>query len=67
MGRLFLHQPEHLFLLSNKLDFLGEEYQLANENKVSLSVSLSKMIENPESKQELWHDIQKLLNRVNGK
>jgi DNA polymerase III psi subunit len=58
---------EHLFLLSNKLDFLGEEYQLANENKVSLSVSLSKMIENPESKQELWHDIQKLLNRVNGK
>ena len=57
---------DHLFLLCNQLDFLDEEHQLANKNKVSLSVPLSKMIQNSELKQKLWHDIQVLLNKVNG-
>ena len=57
---------DHLFLLCTQLDFLDEEYQLANRNKVSLSVTLSKMIQNSELKQKLWHDIQVLLNKVNG-
>ena len=57
---------DHLFLFCTQLDFLAEEYQLANKNKVSLSVPLSKMIQNPELKQKLWHDIQILLNKVNG-
>jgi len=60
------YKYDHLFLLSNQLNFLGEEYQLLNKNKVSLSEPLSKMIRNPELKQKLWHDIQKLLNRSNG-
>ena len=57
---------DHLFLLSNQLDFLSEEYHLLNKNKVSLFEPLSKMIQNPELKQKLWHDIQKLLSRSNG-
>ena len=57
---------DHLFLLCNQLDFLDEEYQLVNKNKVSLSVPLSKMIQNSELKQKLWHDIHVLLNKVNG-
>jgi hypothetical protein len=57
---------DHLFLLCTQLDFLDEEYQLTNKNKVSLSVPLSKIIQNSELKQKLWHDIQMLLNKVNG-
>jgi hypothetical protein len=57
---------DHLFLLCTQLDFLDEEYQLTNKNKVSLSVPLSKIIQNSELKQKLWHDIQVLLNKVNG-
>jgi len=57
---------DHLFLLCTQLDFFDEEYKLANKNKVSLSVPLSKMIKNSELKQKLWHDIQVLLNKVNG-
>ena len=60
------YKYDHLFLLSNQLNFLGEEYQLLNKNKVSLFEPLSKIIRNPELKQKLWHDIQKLLNRSNG-
>ena len=57
---------DHLLLLCNQLDFLDEEYQLANKNKVFVSEPLSKMIQNSELKQKLWHDIQVLLNKVNG-
>ena len=57
---------DHLLLLCNQLDFLDEEYQLANKNKVFVLASLSKMIQNSELKQKLWHDIQALLNKVNG-
>ena len=57
---------DHLLLLCNQLDFLDEEYQLANKNKVFVLASLSKMIQNSELKQKLWHDIQVLLNKVNG-
>ena len=57
---------DHLFLLCTQLDFLDEEYQLTNKNKVSLSVPLSKIIQNSELKQKLWHDIQMLLNKANG-
>ena len=56
---------DHLFLLCTQLDFLDKEYQLVNKNKVSLSVPLSKIIQNSELKQKLWHDIQMLLNKVN--
>jgi hypothetical protein len=56
---------DHLFLLCTQLDFLDKEYQLANKNKVFLSVPLSKIIQNSELKQKLWHDIQVLLNKVN--
>ena len=57
---------DHLLLLCNQLDFLDKEYQLANKNKVFVLASLSKMIQNSELKQKLWHDIQVLLNKVNG-
>jgi hypothetical protein len=57
---------DHLFLFCTQVDFLDEEYQLKNKNKVSLSEPLSKIIQNSELKQKLWHDIQMLLNKANG-